>query len=336
MSFTPDRAFEMIETAHEHGRLAHGILISGPRGCGKEKLAARITRMLVAGKEASGIDLFGAPVVQEIPPLDELESDAVQIIRPQKLSRIINVDAIREVEKRLHYASAKDSWKVVVLVDVDRMNDSSQNAFLKTLEEPPKNTLLILITTQPQSLLPTTISRCVQLPLIGKADYKSDGGSELIRTLNQVAKHSFGTAWGALTIKAAFTNVLEKRKDEITKAQEALADDEIKEYRQSTDGIWLKEREEFHKAAARSSYLAERSRFFDIMMAWMADALRAKAGAPCEDFPEVKELITQLGDDEDINDLLRRVESLEDLRATLQTNATEQLAIESGFLKAFA
>lgn len=334
MAFLPDKAYEHIANAHEHGRLAHAILISGPSGCGKELLTAKIA-WLVQGKAGGGMDLFGEPVVHEAPPLNEQECDAVQIIRPEKLSRIINVDRMREVEQRLHMASSHGAWKIVAIMNCDRMNVQAQNAFLKTLEEPPKNTLLLLVTAQPQALLPTILSRCVQLPLMGKTDYRAHGGDELIQTLNRVASKSFGTPWGALTIKGVFSEVLDRRKAEIENEEDILYSTEKKQYAQSTDGKWLKEREDFHKAAARSAYLAERSRFFDILMAWMADALRCQAGAPCEDFTEVSALIESFSKTESAFSLLKRVEALEDLRSSLETNASEQLAIESGFLKAF-
>jgi hypothetical protein len=70
-------------------------------------------------------------------------------------------------------------------------------------------------------------------------------------------------------------------------------------------------------------------------MAWMADALRARFGMRCEDFPEVESFVKAIGDKESTHSLLRRVEALEEMRATLETNAVEQLALESGFLKAF-
>lgn len=334
MAFTPERAYEHIAKAHEHGRLAHALLISGPNDCGKSELAAKIS-WLLQGKATKGFDLFGEPVVATAPPLEEQENDAVQVVRPEKVSRIITVDRMRDVEERLHMASGRHVWKIVVIVNCDRMNTNAQNAFLKTLEEPPNNTLLMLLTSQPQALLPTILSRCVQLPLMGKTDYRAHGGQELIQTLNRVAAASFGTPWGALTIKSAFTEVLERRKAELENEEDLLYSAEKKHYAQSTDGRWLKEREDFHKAAARSAYIAERSRFFDVLMAWMADALRCQTGCPCEDFPEVSSLIEKISQTESTASLLTRVEALEHLRATLETNAQEQLAIESAFLKAF-
>jgi DNA polymerase III subunit delta' len=334
MAFLPDQAYEHVARAHEHGRLAHALLISGQRGAGKEALAAKIS-WLLQGKHEQGSDLFGDPVVSEPLPLDEQQCDNVQVIRPEKKSRVISVNHIREVENRLHLAVGKGTWKIVVIVDCDRMNANAQNAFLKTLEEPPNHTLLMLITAQPQALLPTILSRCVQLPLMGRTDYRAGGGDDLILTMNRVAAASFGTPWGALTIKSAFTEVLDRRKKEIDNEEDLLYSSEKKQYSQTTDGVWLREREEFHEAAKRSAYLGERSRLFDVMMAWMADALRCKSGAPCEDFPEVESLVAKLSDTVTTTSLLQRVEALEDLRATLNTNASEQLALECGFLKAF-
>jgi DNA polymerase III subunit delta' len=334
MAFTAERAYEHIANAHEHGRLAHALLISGVKDSGKEALAAKVA-WLLQGKANAGTDLFGDAVISEPLPLDEQENDAVQVVRPEKNSRVINVDRIREVEQRLHMVSGKNVWKIVVLLEADRMNTQAQNAFLKTLEEPPNSTILLLLTSQPQKLLPTILSRCVQLPLLGKADYKSNGGDELVKTLNRVASESFGTPWGALTIKAAFTEVLDRRKTELEKQEDEIYNAEKKHYAQTTDGRWLKEREETHKAAARSAYIGERSRYFDVLMAWMADALRCQNGCPCEDFPEVASLIAKISDKETTTSLLKRVEALEELRATLETNASEQLAIECGFLQAF-
>jgi DNA polymerase-3 subunit delta' len=334
MAYSAERAYEHIATAHRYGRLAHALLISGFEGSGKSRLAAKIS-WLLQGKATQGLNLLGESISHDAPPLEEQECDAVQVVRPEKVSRVVNVDRIREVEERLHKASGKNVWKIVVIVHADRMNTQAQNAFLKTLEEPPNNTILMLLTSQPQALLPTILSRCMQLPLMGKTDYRAHGGQELIQTLNRVASASFGTPWGALTIKNAFTQVIERRKAELENHEDQLYAAEKKHYAQSTDGRWLKDREDFHKAAARSAYLAERARFFDILMAWMADALRYQSGAPCEDFPEVSNLIEKIALTENISSMLSRVEALEELRATLESNAQEQMAVESAFLKAF-
>ncbi|WP_367873701.1 hypothetical protein [Luteolibacter sp. Populi] len=339
MAFTPDKAFELVKAAHERGRLAHAFLISGPRGCGKERLAARLAQML--GDEASGgggggFDLFGEPIVQEIPPLDELAGEWVRIVRPQSKSRRIVVDSIRELEKSLYVSSGPKRWKIGVIADADRMAAAAENAFLKTLEEPPPRTLLMLLTTNPGALLPTVLSRCVRMPLTGTPDLTEGAGADLVYALDQAAGFGFGSATVALTLKSVFASILEQRKAEAVEAAEAQLAEEEKALNKGFEGDYLKRREESLKAAAESEYLEERSRLFEVLQSWMADVLRCKTGATGLDFPESASRTTAIAAAEDLPRLVRRMEALGELRSTLDTNAQEQLALEVGFLKAFA
>jgi DNA polymerase-3 subunit delta' len=334
MAYTAERAFELISEAHKRGRLAHAFLISGAPGSGKENLAARLIQ-LVNGKGGGGFDLFGEPVAVETPPLDELESSFIRVIRPRMKSRRIGVDEIRDLEQTLHLAVAKGSCKVGVLTEADRMNDQAANAFLKTLEEPPQNTLLLLLTANPQRLLPTILSRCVRLPLLGGRPLLANGGAELVDALNAAASRGFGTPVAALNLKATFSAFLANHRSEADDAAKAAEKEEVAAYRDATDGSWLKEREAFHKAAAEAEYLDARGRLFDVLMAWMADLLRMKTKSSGLDFPDSAQALASIVDSETETKLLQRMEALDSLRRTLDTNAFEPLAIEVGFLKAF-
>jgi DNA polymerase-3 subunit delta' len=334
MAYTAERAFELIKEAHQRGRLAHAFLISGAPGSGKENLAARLIQ-LVNGTSAGGFDLFGEPVVVETPPLDELESGWVRVIRPRMKSRRVGVEEIRDLEHTLHLAVAKGSCKVGVIVEADRMNDQAANAFLKTLEEPPQNTLLLLLTANPQRLLPTILSRCVRLPLLGGRPLLANGGGELVAALNLAAGRGFGTPVAALHLKATFAAFLANHRGEADDAAKAAEKEEIAAYRDGTDGAWLKEREAFHKAAAEAEYLESRSRLFDVLMVWMADLLRMKVKSGGLDFPDSAPELGAIAEAETETKLLQRMEALDSLRRTLETNASEGLAIEVGFLKAF-
>ncbi len=335
MAYTADKAFELISSAHERGRLAHAFLISGAHGCGKENLAARMIQLVNGGAAAGGVDLFGAPVVVETPALDELESGWVRIIRPRMKSRRIGVDEIRDLEQTLHLAAPGGACKVGVIAEADRMADQAANAFLKTLEEPPRNTLLMLLTANPQRLLPTILSRCVRLPLLGGMPLLADGGGELVAALNAAAARGFGTPVAALHLNAAFTGFLGDRRTDADAAAKAAEKEEVAAYRDTTDGRWLKEREDFHKAAAEAEYLDARGRLFDVLMAWMADLLRMKVRGTGLDFPESAEALRKIAENETERRLLKRMDALDSLRRTLETNAFEALAIEVGFLKAF-
>ena len=132
MAYSADRAYELISSAHERGRLAHAFLISGAHGAGKEHLAARVIQLVSGAKEAAGFDLFGEPVVVETPALDELESGWIRVVRPRMKSRRIGVEEIRNLEQTLHLAAPGGACKVGVITEADRMNDQAANAFLKT------------------------------------------------------------------------------------------------------------------------------------------------------------------------------------------------------------
>ena len=335
MAYSADRAYELISSAHGRGRLAHAFLISGALGSGKESLAARVIQLVGGAKEAAGFDLFGEPVVVETPPLDELESGWVRVVRPRMKSRRIGVEEIRNLEQTLHLAAPGGACKVGVIAEADRMNDQAANAFLKTLEEPPQNTLLLLLTANPQRLLPTILSRCVRVPLLGGRPLLAEGGAELVSALNHAATRGFGTPVAAMHLKATFGAFLARSRDEAEAAAKAAAKEESAAYRDATDGTWLKGREDFHKAAAEAEYLEARNRLFDVLMSWMADLLRMKVHSGGLDFPDSASALRAVAEAETETRLLQRMQALESLRRTLETNAFEPLAIEVGFLKAF-
>ncbi len=335
MAYTADRAYDLISSAHQRGRLAHAFLISGAHGSGKENLAARLIQLVSGTAQSGGFDLFGEPVTVETPPLDALESGWIRVVRPRMKSRRIGVDEIRNLEQTLHLAAPGGACKVGVIIETDRMNDQAANAFLKTLEEPPQNTLLLLLTANPQRLLPTILSRCVRLPLLGGRALLDGGGAELVAALNHAAARGFGTPVAALHLKATFVAFLARSREAADAAAKAAEKEEISAYKDATDGSWLKEREVFHKAAAEAEYLDARNRLFDVLMAWMADLLRLKVQSRGFDFPDSVQGLQRIADVESEARLLQRMNALDSLRRTLETNASEQLAFEVGFLKAF-
>lgn len=335
MAFTVDQAFELIEAAHQRQRLAHAFLISGVKGGGAEELAARVITMLQSNGEDAGIDLFGEAVEPEVPALEELEGEWVRILRPHSKSRQIKVDHIRNLERSLNMVAGPSVWKIGVIVDADRMMPASENAFLKTLEEPPPQTLLLLLTSNPSRLLPTVLSRCVNISLLGKPNLHAGGGAELVEALNQAAEHGLGTPQIALGLKAKFSGILGEKKAEALAAAKELLKEEEKVLKNAIEGDWLKRREEELKAIAESDYLNHRSRLFEVLQAWMADVLRCKTGAGGLDFPENAAQTGMAAKRETLPVLLKRMEAISELQATLDTNAQEQLALEVGFIKAF-
>lgn len=158
----PNEAFDIVRRSRDNQRLPHAYLIVGdPRGEGNE-LSLRIASLLLcdAGDHAP---CGTCEACRRI--LGGSHPD-VFTLEPEKKSRIISVEAMRsEMLAWSEKQSFLGGWKVGRILFADRLNDSSANAFLKTLEEPPPSTLFLLVTDKPEALLPTIISRCQRLDL---------------------------------------------------------------------------------------------------------------------------------------------------------------------------
>jgi len=335
VAFSVERAYELVESAHERGRLAHAFLITGPKGSGKEALAAQMADLL-NGEDDGGGDLWGEPTAKAAPTLEEVEGEFVRIIRPRSKSRIIRVEEMRGVEKMMNQSAPAKKWKIGIIVDADRMNDSSENAFLKTLEEPPGQSLLLLISGEPERLLPTIWSRCVHLPLLKASDaVRGEETEALLPILDAATRDGLGQLEAGLLVKAGFENLLKERKALIAKGYAAIFKEESAKYKQAIEGDWLEKREKMYEAQTASDYLGERSRMIDTLLAWMGDLIRTKSGAAGLAFADYTATFSAAVADENLDSLLQRVTAVEELRRLLETNVTEALALEVCLMKAF-
>ena len=337
MALDVETAFELMKSAHERGRLAHAFLVSGPAGSGKQELAARVIDLLSAEPNEDTTNLFGEP--EETPAvkdLDESEGEFVQLVRPRSKSRAISVDEMRELERRMHLAAPDDTWKIGVIVDADRMNESAENAFLKTLEEPPDRCLLLLLTSHPEFLLPTIRSRCVNMtlhssgpPEVLDSEEKAQFTALLARATAQPSPQQ------ALLLKSGFEMLLAGRKKAIEDRHAASFKEEEKAYKKVTEGDWLENREKYYAALSSAEYLGARGALVQWLISWVGDAVRQKVGAQGLSFPLQAKQTATMAESQDVPSLLQRIEALQELSSLLETNASEALAIEVSFLKAF-
>ncbi|MEM4409071.1 MAG: DNA polymerase III subunit delta', partial [Candidatus Caldarchaeum sp.] len=151
-----------LARAAQEGRVAHAYIFAGPPGIGKRLVALGFAKLLNCKLSDMGDKApSGSPC--RCPSCVKVERG----VHPDvftveyKGARDIRVEQIRqEVEERIALPPFEGRLKVGIVDDAHRMNSSAQNAFLKTLEEPPARTVLILVTSQPESLLPTIRSRC--------------------------------------------------------------------------------------------------------------------------------------------------------------------------------
>jgi DNA polymerase-3 subunit delta' len=148
MPFRAEELRQRFAASIEQGRMGHSYLLTGDRAESLENLALGLAGQVLAG----------AP--QEHPDFHS--------VRPESKSRHITVDQVRELERELYLRPFIAPLKVAVIFDAERMclgGAGAANAFLKTLEEPPAHTLILLTSGRPAMLLPTIISRCLRLDL---------------------------------------------------------------------------------------------------------------------------------------------------------------------------
>ena len=339
MPLTQDQAYTLLESAQERGRLGHAFLITGPSGVGKQDLAKRIIGMLNAPEAEAGMNLFGEAPPPTIPAeLDEMQSEFVRIVRPRSKSRLIRVDDMRDLEDSFYMSAPAGQWKIGVIIDADRMNESAANAFLKTLEEPPANCLLLLLTTAPDRLLTTILSRCINIPLYDpQAQALTPLQEEMGKIVAQNIQQAGRSLPAALSIKADFDSYLKSQKAQLTKKYKAQLKEETEHLKQVAERDYLKEKEDQAKAEEASEYLLIRTESVNALISWFGDVMRWKVGHTPSSFSSETALFSSFADDLGIDNLLQRLEALEELRYLLtETNVSEQLALETCFMQAFS
>lgn len=136
----------LLQRAIAGGRVAHAYAFVGPEGSGRKTAAAEFARALLGTARVDHPDLH---VIAPTPPVD----------RP-KGPRAIRINDIRALERTASLRPVQGPWKIFILEDADRMTGESPEAFLKTLEEPPPGTIIILILTRTGAVPATVLSRC--------------------------------------------------------------------------------------------------------------------------------------------------------------------------------
>jgi DNA polymerase III subunit delta' len=145
-----------LGAAHEQGRMPHALLIHEAPGTGGEWLATWAAALVLCdrGKPAPCAQCTACRRVSAGTHPD------VNWLRPQEDSRQIRIEQVRELSAELALTSHGGGYKVGIIVPADALNRFAANALLKTLEEPPARTLLILVASEPSRLPPTVLSRC--------------------------------------------------------------------------------------------------------------------------------------------------------------------------------
>ncbi len=151
-----ERQKKLLQHAFSSDKLAHAYLFSGFDGIGKRLMALALARLLFCDA-GSGCGKCGA-----CRRIDHNNHPDLHTLDPD--GQFIKIEQVRALQRKLAYRPLESARHFVLIDAAERMHPGAANALLKTLEEPPHGTIIILLSSQPQALLPTVKSRCQHLP----------------------------------------------------------------------------------------------------------------------------------------------------------------------------
>jgi len=202
----------MLRFALSAERLHHAYLFVGPDGIGKRTAAIAVAKAIHC--EESIEDFCGICV--NCARISDGNHPDVRLIQPLPDKKEISIQQIREIERELNFRSFSGKRKIAVIDPATLMNLSAQNALLKTLEEPPADSVIVLIAPNSGGLLPTVRSRCVRLNFspLGRHEVAAYLDSQTVTMRNDsesLAAMSMGSIGLALKLKKE--ELFEKRRD---------------------------------------------------------------------------------------------------------------------------
>jgi DNA polymerase-3 subunit delta' len=212
-----ERVKEILRRMIEARRVPGALLFAGEEGVGKKLFALELAKALncrqPAGKEACDACPSCTRIMEfALPASDDKDAHRkivwsthpdVGLARPY--NRALLVDAMRDLEREANFRPYEGNARIFLIEDAEKLNDASSNAVLKTLEEPPATSHLILLTSRPAALLPTIRSRCqaIRFSPLAPAEIETyllrrDKGKKLsaedARLLAHAARGSIGRA----------------------------------------------------------------------------------------------------------------------------------------------
>jgi DNA polymerase III subunit delta' len=328
-----DRALSPLRSALRRGALHHAYLFGGPEGVGKSR-AARLLAQAAncegpAGPTGHRDDPCGA-----CGPCRKIEKGIhpdVLVLAEERVmakagtwepksgrspSKDIVVDQVRDVvDRRLSLRRFEGRRRFVIVDPADAMNPQAQNALLKTLEEPPEDTTLVLVASSPDALLPTIRSRCLRVPFAPLPEETVAARLVAAGHAPEEARLAAALSGGSLGRALALDDeALAAQRDAVLAAAALEADDA---------GAWLafaKERGEDRESAAALCAL---------LLVWLRDVAAVQAGAGRLALADLAEATGRVARALAPAEALRRRREVSRTAAALRQNASPVLALEA-------
>lgn len=333
----PRPAVELLQRSFERGRLAHAYLFTGNFLDELEAVARTLAKALNCqeprSRGAFGLALDSCDRCQSCVRIEGGNHPDVQWIRPESKSRVITIDQMRELMQAVHLKATSAEYKVGVIVAADRANVQAANAFLKTLEEPPSKSTLILLTVEPERLLETVLSRCLRLDFARGTERR--WGVEQIAWLKAFSESAADGAGGLLNryrLLGVVQAQLARLKGEIEQALSARSP--LERYPEVEPS--LREKWELELAAAiEAEYRRQRTDWLAGLQAWLRDVWLAALGFASDMacLPELSQPAQTVARRVSAADAMENLRVWERTQQLLGSNVQEALALEVGLLK---
>jgi DNA polymerase-3 subunit delta' len=294
------------------------MLISGSAGSGRAELA-----MSIAG------------LVNETDATGAASHPDVHKLEPESKSRRILIEPFRQFCAPFFSTSFRPgATKTGIILEADRLHPNAANAFLKTLEEPPANTLFILVTSNPGQLPVTIVSRCAHFPLRDAGLPALEGpAAEIADATGEMLSSAPSSRTGAaLRLARRLQRLLREARENVEDELSAAFKAEKKRLGDTAEEEWLKDEEARLKALVEARVLATRQHLASVVAERTADVLRARHGVATLQFPALEAESRRLAAQFDDAELLRVLDGAARLRLFLDRNLKEDLALEAGCL----
>ena len=337
---------ELLQRSLARGRLGHAYLFAGDQLEELESLARTLAKTLNCQNpvKTGGVTTDCCDACLSCREIDRDTHADVHWARPESKSRIVTVEQTRELMREIQLKPTEAEYKVAIIAGADRLNVQAANAFLKTLEEPPGKSVLILLSTEPQRILETILSRCLRLNFFGEGTRLPDPAQmEWLAHFDALAAHEQKSLLGRYRLLDALLQRLGEiraRVEETLTARSPLQQhDEIEKD--------LREKWEDELAAAiEAEYRRQRAEVLLLVQWWLRDVwlctLRSStamedgrtlaAGGSLLKFPEISgaEAVARRITP---RQALENLQTLEQTQRLLHTNVQEALALEVSLLK---
>ena len=325
---------ELLQRSLARGRLGHAYLFAGDRLEELESLARTLAKTLNCQNpvKAGGVTTDCCDACLSCRKIDHDTHADVHWARPESKSRIVTVEQTRELMREIQLKPTEAEYKVAVIAGADRLNVQAANAFLKTLEEPPGQSVLILLSTEPQRILETILSRCLRLNFFGEGTRPPDPAQmEWLAHFDALAANEQKSLLGRYRLLDALLQRLgeirERVEETLTASSPLQQHDEIEKD--------LREKWEDELAAAiEAEYRRQRAEALLLVQWWLRDVwLRTlAAGGSLLKFPEISG-VEAVARRITPRQALENMQTLEQTQRLLHTNVQEALALEVSLLK---